>query len=62
MARQVKNQESWVLRAEVWESRVLGPDLCHGLWSNQMPTLPMEGGDVPSGLPGRGGTRLTLKE
>lgn len=66
MARQVRKQESWVLKAKGWESTILGPDLCHGLQEQPKappPTLPpMEEGGVPSGLPGRGGTRLDLKE
>ena len=39
----------------------MGPDLCPSLWSHPRHPLPIEG-DVPSGLPGRGGTRLDLKE
>lgn len=42
-ARQVEYQETWVLKDEGWESRVLGPDLCPSL-SEQPRALPFHGG------------------
>lgn len=33
-----------MLKAEGWESQVLGPDLCHSPREHQVHILPMEGG------------------